>query len=68
MEETRDVWNLLEEQVPLPPRAVEEAPGCAPAPPPMVWWAWRDLGRLAKRPSAIILSSEREEGREPSQV
>lgn len=62
MEEARDVWNLLEEQVlPGPPRGVEETPGCAPpAPPPMVWWAWRDLGRLAKRPSAIILSSEGE--------
>lgn len=62
MEETRDVWNLLEEQaLPGPPRGVEETPGCAPpALPPMVWWAWRDLGRLAKRPSAIILSSERE--------
>lgn len=58
MEEAREVWNLLEEQVLLlgTPREVEGTPGCA-LPPPRGWCAWRDLGRLAKRPSAIILNS-----------
>lgn len=58
MEEARDAWSLLEEQVLLlgTPREVEGTPGCA-LPPPSVWCAWRDLGRLAKRPSAIILNS-----------
>lgn len=58
MEEAREVWNLLVEQVPLlgTPREVEGTPGCA-LPPLRGWCAWRDLGRLAKRPSAIILNS-----------
>lgn len=59
MEETREAWSPLEEQVLLlgVPRGVEGTPGCA-VPPPRVWWcAWRDLGRLANRPSAIILNS-----------
>lgn len=57
MEVARDVWSLLEEQVPLvgPLRGGVGTPWWA-APPPR-WWAWRDLGRLAKRPSAIILNS-----------
>ncbi len=58
MEEAREAWSLLEEQVLLlgTPREVEGTPGRA-VPPPKVWCAWRDLGRLAKRPSAIILNS-----------
>ncbi len=58
MEEARDAWSLLEEHVLLlgTPREVEGTPGCA-VPPPRVWCEWRDLGRLAKRPSAIILNS-----------
>lgn len=58
MEEAREAWSLLEEQVLLlgTPREVEGTPGRA-VPPPKAWCAWRDLGRLAKRPSAIILNS-----------
>lgn len=58
MEEAREDCSLLEEQVLLlgTPRELEGTPGCA-VPPPRVWCAWRDLGRLAKRPSAIILNS-----------
>lgn len=60
MEEASDAWSLLEEQVPLP-----EDPSVCPVtewavPPPRAWCVWRDLGRLAKRPSAIILNSVRE--------
>lgn len=58
MEETREAWSLLEEHALLlgTPSDVEGTPGCA-VPPPRVWCVWRDLGRLAKRPSAIILNS-----------
>lgn len=58
MEEAREAWTFLGEQVLLlgTPREVEGTPGWA-LPPPKVWCAWRDLGRLAKRPSAIILTS-----------
>ena len=58
MEVVREAWILLEEQV-LPLGDVSEAegpPGCA-LPAPRLWCTWRDLGRLAKRPSAIILNS-----------
>lgn len=59
MEEASEAWSLLAEQVLLllgTPREAEGTPGCA-LPPPRVWCPWRDLGRLAKRPSAIILNS-----------
>lgn len=62
MEEVREAWVLLEERAPLPgaPMVPLGPPGWALLPPPpKVWWGWRDLGRLAKRPSAIILSSGR---------
>lgn len=58
-EEARGACSLLVEQVlllPGTPREVEGTPGCV-LPPPRVWCPWRDLGRLAKRPSAIILNS-----------
>lgn len=54
MEEVMEAWSLL-----LLLGAAREllgAPGWA-GPPARVWCVWRDLGRLAKRPSAIILSS-----------
>lgn len=54
MEEEREAWSPLEEQELW--RGLEGTPGCA-GPPARVWCAWRDLGRLAKRPSAIILKS-----------
>lgn len=58
MEEAREAWSLLVEQVLLlgTPWEVEGTPGCAVL-PPSVWCTWSDLGRLAKRPSAIILNS-----------
>ena len=63
MEVARDAWSLLEGQAPLagvPPREGAGPPWWAEPPPR--WCACRDLGRLAKRPSAIILSSETRDG------
>lgn len=59
MEEASEAWSRLDEQVLL-----SEAPNEYEGPVSAEWaeWArewcvWRDLGRLAKRPSAIILNS-----------
>lgn len=56
MEEVREAWSLLEELLTGTPRVAERMLGCV-GPPPRLWCVCRDLGRLAKRPSAIILSS-----------
>lgn len=62
MEEASEAWSRLDEQVLL-----SEAPNEYEGPVSAEWaeWArewcvWRDLGRLAKRPSAIILNSRHE--------
>lgn len=55
MEEAREAWSRLEVVLGTP-REAEGTPAW-PLPPPREWCAWRDLGRLAKRPSAIILNS-----------
>lgn len=58
IEDAREACIFLGPQVLLvgTPTEAGGTPGWA-LPPPRVWCAWRDLGRLAKRPSAIILTS-----------
>ena len=58
MEEVRDAWSLLEVigLAPDTPSGPLGSPGRA-GPPPRACCVLRDLGRLAKRPSAIILNS-----------
>lgn len=58
MEVTSEAWSLLEEhEPPVGTQRVEDgAPGCE-LPAARLWCVCRDLGRLAKRPSAIIFNS-----------
>ena len=60
MEEVREAWVLLEAMGLL--GAPRGGPPGRAGPPPRAWCVWRDLGRLANRPSVIILNSADRQG------